>query len=60
VDTTTDLNNDAESAPLAKGQTITFPDGAAPRNQENSERATISITGLERATRREPSPWTRR
>jgi hypothetical protein len=37
VDTTTDLNNDAESAPLAKGQTITFPDGAAPRAAKPGE-----------------------
>jgi hypothetical protein len=37
ADTTTDFNNDAQRTPLVKGQTITFPDGAAPRAAKPGE-----------------------
>jgi hypothetical protein len=37
MDTATEFDNDGERALLMKGQTITFPDGAAPRAAKPSE-----------------------
>jgi hypothetical protein len=40
MDTATEFDKDGESAVLTKGQTVTFPDGAAPRAAKPSEAKT--------------------